>query len=254
MGNLLDALPFWFRLVSFVVLGAIWGSFAGALCNRWPKGESIVAGRSHCAACGKTIAAYDLIPVVSYFLLRGKCRNCGQKIGADTALAESAGILIGVISVALLPADQALAAAMFGWLLLPLVILDYRHLWLPDRLILLLAATGVLVSALLLPDLDWTSRVAGAAAGFLSLELIRLAYKRFRGIEGMGAGDPKLFGALGIWLGWQALPVTLLLASALGLGFILLMRRRAAGHDTALPMGSYLAVAAYLVAVFGLGA
>lgn len=254
MGGLLGALPFWFRLASFIILGAILGSFVGALSDRWPKGKSIVAGRSHCAGCGKTIAAYDLVPVISYLVLRGNCRNCGQKIGIGAVMVELAAVSIGAISVILLPADQALAAAIFGWLSLPLVILDHRHLWLPNRLILLLAAAAILVGPMLTPDVDWAARAIGAAAGFLSLELVRLAYKRLRGIDGMGAGDPKLIGALGLWLGWQALPVTLLLASALGLGFVLLMRRREAGYGTALPLGSYLAIAAWLVAVFAPGA
>jgi leader peptidase (prepilin peptidase) / N-methyltransferase len=226
----------------------------GALCDRWPKGDSIVAGRSHCAGCNKTIAAYDLVPVISYLILHGKCRNCGQKIGAGTLMVELAAMSIGATSVTLLPAGQALAAAIFGWLLLPLAILDHRHLWLPNRLVLLLVVGGAIMGPLLTPELDWTARAIGAAVGFLSLEVIRHAYKHLRGIDGMGAGDPKLFGVLGIWLGWRALPMTLLAASVLGLGLVLLMNRREAGRGTALPLGSYLAVAAFLVAVLGLEA
>ena len=169
-------------------------------------------------------------------------------------MVELAAMSIGAISVTFLPADQALAVAIFGWLLLPLAILDQRHLWLPNRLVLLLEVGGAIMGPLLTPELDWTARAMGAAVGFLSLELIRHAYKHLRGIDGMGAGDPKLFGALGIWLGWQELPMTLLAASALGLGLVLLMSRREAGHGAALPLGSYLAIAAWLVAVFAPGA
>lgn len=247
MSSLPAGLPWWFLLASLSILGAIWGSFVAALSSRWPKNEGVLAGRSHCEQCGKQIASYDLVPIVSYLLLRGKCRACGQKIGARPLVVELAAASIGAVSLLLLP-DQAAAAAIFGWLLLPLVILDFDHLWLPDRLVLVLAAAGLVAGPHLTPDLAMTDRAIGAVAGFASLELIRRGYALYRKLDGMGAGDPKLFGVLGIWLGWQALPMLLLAASAIGIAF-------AAGHAmrgrtlTAFPFGSYLGVAAYVAAL-----
>jgi leader peptidase (prepilin peptidase)/N-methyltransferase len=250
MSDLLAGLPYWFLLTLLTILGAIWGSFAAALCSRWPKGEGVVVGRSRCEQCGKGIASYDLVPVISYMLLRGKCRFCGQKIGARPIVIELAAALIGAVSLLLLPPDQAVAAAIFGWLLLPLVILDFDHLWLPDRLVLVLAAAGLAVGSHLTPDLAMFHRVIGAVAGFASLELIRRSYKLYRKQDGMGAGDPKLFGALGIWLGWQALPLLLLAASVIGIAFAAWHAVR--GHEQkAFPFGSYLGVAAWLIALVG---
>lgn len=247
MSDLPAALPLWFLLLSLSVLGAIWGSFIAALCSRWPRGESVAHGRSRCDHCSRPIAFYDLIPLISYGLLKGKCRNCNQAIGRRPFATELAGLAIGAIPVLLLPADQALAAALFGWLMLPLVLLDHGHLWLPNRLVLPLALTGFLVGPMQLPELALEDRFAGLAAGFLSLEIIRQAYKYIRKQDGMGAGDPKLLGALGIWLGWQLLPFVLLGASAIGLMMVIMARAPVPDNRAAFPFGSYLCIAAFLV-------
>jgi len=164
---------------------------------------------------------------------------------------ELIAALIGAVAVLLLPPEQAIAAAVFGWLLLPLIMLDYQHLWLPNRLALLLAVMGVLVGPMLTPDITWTGRATGMLVGFLSLEMVRRAYKLFRKHDGMGAGDPKLFGALGIWLGWQALPMTLLIASAIGLAVVSTLYVIAKHQRNALPFGSFLGVAAFAIVLIG---
>lgn len=194
------------------------------------------------------IAVYDLIPVLSFLLLRGKCRACGQKIGAMPLSVELAAISLGAIPVVLMAPDQAVAASIFGWLLLPLIILDYRHYWLPNCLIVLLAIAGLLMGPSLISSITWFDRCAGLLAGFAILEGIRLGFKRLRGYDGMGAGDPKLFGALGIWLGWQALPIILLGASAIGI-CIFVARSALTQSSNFLPFGSYLCGAAYLFAM-----
>ncbi len=159
---------------------------------------------------------------------------------------EVASVLIAVVPALILPASQATAAAIFGWTMLPLILLDYQHLWLPNRLVLLLAAVGLLVGPMLTTDVILLDRFVGLAVGFLGLEAIRLAYKKYRQRDGMGAGDPKLFGALGGWLGWQLLPMTLLIASIIGLVFASILHLTAKDHRTAYPFGSYLGLAAYL--------
>lgn len=238
-------------LTSVSVLGAIWGSFVAALCSRWPIGESVAKGRSRCDQCGSQIASYDLVPVISFLLLKGKCRNCAHSIGLQPFAIELVAVLIGVTPFLLLPESQATAAAIFGWLLLPLILLDYQHFWLPDHLVLLLAIAGFLVGPMLVPDVDRVARVAGLLTGFLSLEIVRQVYKQYRQHDGMGAGDPKLFAALGIWLGWQALPIILLSGSAIGLLSVLALHLRAKHHRTAFPFGSFLGVAAYVAVVIG---
>jgi leader peptidase (prepilin peptidase)/N-methyltransferase len=230
-------MPPWFLPLNLALLGAVWGSFIAALCSRWPNGESIGAGRSRCDQCGTNIAAYDLIPIVSFILLKGKCRACGKKIGALPLIFEVTAILVGTFPILFLPPIQAVGAAVFGWLLLPLVFLDWRHFWLPDRLLILLAIAGPLAGLLLNPSVTWFDRGVGMVAGFASLEAIRVVFKRWRGYEGMGAGDPKLFGALGIWVGWQALPMILLGASAIGLGLILVTHTTRTQSRHLLPLG-----------------
>jgi leader peptidase (prepilin peptidase) / N-methyltransferase len=162
---------------------------------------------------------------------------------------EVVAALIGVFPFLLFPAEQAFAITIFGWLLLPLVILDFQHLWLPIRLVLLLAAGGLIASPLLSPDILWQDRAIGAAVGFLSLEIIRRTFKWLRGQEGMGAGDPKLFAAIGLWLGWAALPFVLLVASGIGIATMLVTRAARREHDTQFPFGSYMGIAAYCVAL-----
>lgn len=231
------------------MLGAIWGSFVSALGSRWPIGESVIKGRSHCDQCSAPIALYDLIPIFSFLNLRGKCRTCGEPIGWTPLVIEVIAALIGVFPVLLFPGEQAFALAIFGWLLLPLVILDFQHLWLPTRLVLLLATGGLIAGPMVTSDILWQDRLIAVATGFLSLEIIRRAFQWLRGKDGMGAGDPKLFAAIGLWLGWAALPYVLLAASGIGIAFILVLGAARRDHATQFPFGSYMGIAAYCVAL-----
>ena len=236
--------------IAAAILGAIFGSFIGALVVRWPVGRSVLAGRSHCDSCGETLRPWQLIPLISYILLRGRCAACGVAIGREALLVELAAAAIGALALALHPGAGGLAIAAFGWLLLPLALLDYRHFWLPHPLNAALAL-GALVSALAGLPPDWTSRLIGAGAGFGGLWLVALLYRLTRGREGLGGGDPLLLGAIGLWLGWQALPLVLMLASGLGLAAALVLQRR--GHDldsaTRFPLGTLMALAAWPVAL-----
>ncbi|MGH8337256.1 MAG: prepilin peptidase [Gammaproteobacteria bacterium] len=240
-----SALPVWFLATAGGILGAIWGSFVVALCARWPKGESIMRGRSRCDHCRETLSARDLVPIASFLALSGRCRLCGQQIANDTIGIELISAAVGALPFLVLSAPQALALAAFGWLLLPLAILDFKHLWLPDRLTVLLAIAGVLIAPLLNAAISMTDRFVGGVTGFVFLETVRRGYRIIRNRDGMGAGDPKLFGAIGLWLGWQMLPVTLLVASSIGVLVATAIRGKA---TTSLPFGTCLAVAALAVA------
>ena len=126
--------------------------------------------------------------------------------------------------------------AVFGWLLLPLIIMDYQRLWLPNRLVIALAGVGTVGGCFLLPDSIWTDRVIGGALGFLSLEAIRQGFRKIRNKEGMGGGDPKLFGAIGIWL--------------IGFAHVATVYVRDRTLPLRLPFGTFLSVAAFLLAAF----
>lgn len=251
LGDSLFALPLWYQLVLIVILGAIWGSFVTALCSRWLRGQSVAEGRSHCDACHATLHMADLIPLLSYALLRGKCRYCSAPIGQTAVYIELVSVTIGLFAILAVPEGQVVATALFGWLLLPLAILDLEKLWLPNRLVLVLAIIGTFLGSYLSPDLTWHDQIFGGIYGYLSLEVIRRAFVMLRHQEGMGAGDPKLFGAIGIWIGWQALPFTLLFSCVIGFAYILLRNPPGNRQAVQLPFGAFLCMAAFMTSAFG---
>jgi leader peptidase (prepilin peptidase) / N-methyltransferase len=226
------------------LLGLIAGSFIATLVIRWPHGDAL-GGRSKCDACGRTLGLLDLMPVISFLLARGKCRTCGAQIDTRHLAIELTSAVIGAVAIWIAPGWAGLAGALFGWQLIALIALDVEHFWLPNVLTATLAATGLLTALLdphMLPD-----RLIGGATGFASLFLIAWSYKRIRGRDGLGAGDPKLLGAIGCWLGWQALPLVLITASGIGLIAVVLMmaRGQSIAATTRLPLGALMAVAAF---------
>jgi leader peptidase (prepilin peptidase) / N-methyltransferase len=229
--------------VGLMLLGMIWGSFVAALCVRWPKGESIVTGRSRCDHCAVQLASYELIPLVSYALQHGRCRHCLHPIGLSSLLIEIVCAGLGLIAAFLFSGFSACAVALFFWLLVPLAILDGRYLWLPGSLIAILALAGLFLGeyASAVP-LD--ARLIGGAVGFAILSVIRLSYRLYRGVDGMGGGDPKLLGAIGLWTGWQALPIIVMLASAIGLAWFFLAYKGKAISQIRLPLGTFMAIGA----------
>lgn len=234
------------------LLGLVLGSFIAALVQRWGEGRSILHPPSQCDMCGAKLTIRDLVPLLSWLALRGRCRHCGAPIPRFSAEIELASLLIGTCSLALVPGTHGWLLAMFGWMLLPLALLDARHLWLPDTLIALLAGTAMLLGLFGVEPAP-LDRLIGAAAGGLTLALIAAAYRRARGREGMGGGDPKFMAAIGCWLGWQLLPLVLLLASLTGLAWAMIsgLRGGTAAPSLALravPFGTFLALAAFAVA------
>lgn len=228
------------------VLGLILGSFIAALAVRWPEGRSVTRGRSACDACGVTLRPIELVPLVSAVLQQGRCRSCGARIAAVHWQVEAAAAIVGASAGWIAPGVEGVAGAVFGWLLLALAVLDLRAWWLPDRLTGALALSGVASGMAALPP-SLGDRVIGGAAGFVLLWLVAAGYRHWRGRAGMGGGDPKLFGAIGLWLGWQTLPAVLLVASLVGLGVVLVARLlgKPMTRSDALPLGALLAIAAY---------
>lgn len=236
--------------IAAAILGAILGSFIAALVGRWPQGRSVLTGRSHCDSCGVVLRPWQLVPIVSYLALRGRCAACGAKIGRDALVIELLAAMIGMLALALHPGWTGVAVAAFGWLLLPLAWLDLKHYWLPHPLTLALAIGGLIAAyAGIAPD--WTSRLIGAVAGFAMLWGIALAYRALRGRDGLGGGDPLLLGAIGLWLGWQLLPLVLMIASGAGLVVALVLQQRgiALSSATRFPLGTLMAAAAWPVAL-----
>lgn len=235
-------------------LGVVLGSFIATLVIRWPQDRSVLKGRSHCDACDTMLGPRDLIPLLSAALSRGKCRHCRASIDPRHWQIELAALGIGIVAGLVVPGPVALAGATFGWLLLALAALDITEFWLPDPLTLILALTGT-VAGLVGIQPSLLDRLIGGGAGFTALWLVGFAYRHLRGREGLGGGDPKLFGAIGLWLGWRMLPAVLLLAALTGLAFVLvgMVLGRSAKLDDRLPFGALLAIAAYPAWLFLLG-
>ena len=231
-----------------LLLGAIMGSFLATVLIRWPQGREVVAGRSRCDSCGATLGVRDLVPVLSYAALHGKCRRCGARIDQRHLAVELAAAAIGLAALIAHPLPLAAVTALLGWWLLLIASLDQEHHWLPDALTLPLIPLGLAVGwAGFGPGL--AERAIGAAIGFAALEAIRLGYRRLRGREGMGGGDPKLLAGIGAWVGALQLPFILLGAGLLGLVAVLLMRRRGekVTATSRLALGALMAVAAWPV-------
>jgi leader peptidase (prepilin peptidase)/N-methyltransferase len=233
--------------IAGLILGAILGSFIATLCLRWPEGRSVLGGRSSCDGCGKPIPATRLVPLLSAALSRGRASCCGARIDSFHARTEWAAALIGAIALGLAPTLQGLVLAAFGWLLLPLFLLDLRHFWLPDSLTLTLALAGLALGPWL-NDVNLTERIASALIAGGGLALLGWTYQRLRKRQGLGGGDPKLLAALGLWLGPEGVVATLLGAALIGLA-VALARRSA--RDQALPFGTFLAAAAFPIALSG---
>lgn len=222
------------------MLGAIIGSFIATLCVRWPRGEQAAAGRSRCDGCGRPLAPAELVPIASSLVARGRCRTCGARIDPFHLKVELAAAAIGAIALTIAPDPRGAALALFCWLLLAPAILDARCYWLPDRLTAILAVAGLAAGGLL-SGVPILHRLIGGAAGFCALALVAQGYRRLRSREGLGQGDAKLLGAIGLWTGWAALPVIVVIASLVGL-VVAAFERRGPMHPVA--FGGLLALGA----------
>jgi leader peptidase (prepilin peptidase)/N-methyltransferase len=234
-----------------IALGLCLGSFLNVVIYRLPLGQSLIRPGSHCPLCNHRIAPYDNVPVLSFLLLRGRCRHCKGGISFRYPAVEivaAACVLLGVLSSASL--IGAVARSLFLLSMLAVTLIDLDHRIIPDEISLPGIVLGILACPYLqVPRLDG---VIGAVAGGGALLAVALGYRAIRGIEGMGMGDVKLAAMVGAFLGWKGVLLTLIIGSLLGslLGIALMGLRRADGR-TALPYGTFLAPAAALVLLVG---
>ena len=208
--------------------------------------------RSACPGCGKAIPPKHNIPLVSWIALRGRCAACGMRIAARYPLVEFAGGLVGAYAALRFGASlAALAAMVYCWSLIALTVIDLDTQLLPDDITLPLLWGGLLfnLGGAFVP---LGSAVIGAAAGYLALWLVFWGFKLLTGKEGMGYGDFKLLAAIGAWLGWQMLPLVILLSSIVGAVVgIGLMVFAGHGRDKPIPFGPYLAAAGVIALFWG---
>ncbi|HUF82433.1 MAG TPA: A24 family peptidase [Burkholderiales bacterium] len=211
---------------------------------------NLMVPRSACPSCGRRITALENIPVASYIALRGKCSGCRAAISPRYPAVEIlAGAFAGYIAWRHGVGMAMVGSLIFAWAMIALTFIDLDTFYLPDDITLPLLWAGLLFS-LGGTFTDIRSAVIGAAAGYLGLWTVFWAFKLITGKEGMGYGDFKLLAAIGAWLGWQMLPMVILLSSfvgaVVGIGLIVFARR---GRDVPIPFGPYLA-AAGLIAMF----
>jgi leader peptidase (prepilin peptidase) / N-methyltransferase len=258
------------------IIGLCVGSFVNVVIYRLPKmldrgwraqcaelaGESAAASptynlvipRSQCPSCGHPISALENIPVLSYLVLRGRCRSCKARISARYPLVE---LLTGALAVAAALRFHGVltiaAACVLLCALVALTFIDFDTQLLPDNITLPLVWAGLLVNtAGIMPGVSLRDAVLGAVAGYLALWIVYWLFKLIRGKEGMGYGDFKLLAALGAWLGWQMLPLIVLLSSlvgaTIGIGLVVFRGR---DHQVPLAFGPFLAIAGAIALFFG---
>lgn len=243
-----------FLLNLYVALASpLVGSAAAAASARLAQGGAWDFSPSTCPACGRRLGMGELVPVVSWLVQRGRCRGCAAPVSCAYPLIELAAVGIAAWAWLATPAHMFVATCVFGWLLLALSAIDARTFRLPDVLTASLLLCGLLTAQLFYPA-RMLEQVAGTALGFGGLMLVEVAYRAIRRRDGLGRGDSKLLGAIGIWIGPAGLPVALLVAAASAIVFVLTtgwIRKSPLAADTAIPFGPFLAVGGWVVWVNG---
>ncbi len=218
---------------------------------------NLMVPRSRCPKCKTKITALQNIPIISWLVLRGKCANCKTSVSARYPVIEAVTGMLTALIIFKLGANWAgIGGMLLLWSLVALTMIDYDTQLLPDQITLPLVWAGIVFSVIphsgVFPATDLQSSVFGAIAGYLTLWSIYWGFKLVTGKEGMGYGDFKLLAALGAWLGWQLLPVIILLSAVVGAvtGIAMILF---AGHkrETPIPFGPYLAGAGILAMLWG---
>ena len=234
-----------------LVVGLCIGSFLNVCIHRLPRGASVLRPRSRCPGCEYELRWYDNIPVLSYALLAGRCRQCRARINLRYPLVEMITAAIFVVHYAVFgPSALLVVRLLFASALIVLFAIDLEHQILPDAITLPGIAVGLALS-LAFPPGVWDA-VLGAVVGGGVLFAIGEAYYRYSGQEGMGGGDVKMLAMIGAFLGWKLVLVTLVLSSFAGslAGLALIVSRRG-NLKHALPYGTFLAIAAIVASLFG---
>ncbi len=247
--------------------GLVTGSFLNVCIHRLPRRESVIRPRSRCPNCSKPISAGDNIPVLSFLLLKGRCRSCHQRISLRYPLVEAATAALFVAAWMRFGwSSTFVVSCLFLALILTLTVIDLYHRILPDVLTFGGLAAGVVLSPLQDPDFfHWEAEptslpawdhlgfsLLGAVSGGGCLWLIATLYRRFSGVDGMGFGDVKMTAMLGAFLGWRCAWLSVFLGSVVGaVAGAIYMRARSEGRSYPLPFGTFLGVAAAAVALWG---
>ena len=208
-------------LIFVIILGALWGSFANVCIIRMPQGKGVVVGRSFCIKCNKKIQWFDNIPIISYLLLKFKCRNCKTKISFQYFLVETISlinflVLYLIFGISLTTLFLIILSVVF----LIIFFIDLKHYIIPNNLTYSMMILGFIKS--FIPNLDpifpnFLNSLIGGLLGYGIIWSIIYFYRQFKKKEGMGLGDAKLFAVIGFWFGWISIPFVIYSSSIIAL-------------------------------------
>lgn len=246
----LSAFPSVFLLTIAAVLGACFGSFSNVLVYRLPRNLSVVGPRSFCPNCKNQVSWYDNIPLLSWLMLKGKCRHCHEKISPRYLVLEVAGIACALVAFARFGLTiEGAAAAIYLLLLLDIAIIDWQHMIIPHTLTITGMVLGLAFS--FFTPLGLYDSILGLALGAGIILAVSYGYKLLRGVVGMGGGDVMLMGMVGAFQGPWAVPAVLFGGAVMGTVYAVTAGRGQVSGEAKLPFGTFLAGAAVVVLLAG---
>ena len=243
------------EIVFVILMGALWGSFANVCIYRLPKGQDVVSGRSNCPKCKKKIVWNDNIPIISYFLLAGKCRKCKKKISSQYSLVEFISIfsffsiyyLYGITLTTLLLMILSLSFIVIFFI-------DLKHFIIPNSITFPMMALGFIKS--FDPNLNaifpnYILSLLGGLFGYGIIWSITFFYKQIKKKEGMGLGDAKLLSVIGFWFGLKAIPFVIFLSSTVALISVIPdLMKKSKNMSSKIPFGPYIIVGIIVYLIF----
>ena len=238
------------------IFGSIWGSFCNVCIYRLPNNESVIKGRSFCPSCKNQIKWYDNIPFLSFIFLRGKCRNCSNKISFQYFLVE---LLSGISFLAIFflygISITTLLLIILSIFFIIIFFIDLKHYIIPNELTFPLMAIGFIKS--FDPNLNQTifpnyiNSLLGGIFGYSIIWLIIFFYKKVRNKEGMGLGDAKLMAVVGFWFGWISIPFTIFISSVVALVLVIpSLLKKTKDMSAQIPFGPYIIIGCILYVSF----
>ena len=238
-----------------IILGGLWGSFANVCIYRLPLDKGVVSGRSYCPKCKKQITWKDNIPIISYFLLSGKCRKCKKKISPQYVLVEFLSILFFTIIYSLYGVTlTTLLLIILSLSFIIIFFIDLKHFIIPNEITFSMMALGFIKS--FDPNLNsifpnYIHSLIGGLFGYGIIWSIIYFYKQVRKKEGMGLGDAKLFAVIGFWFGWIAIPFIIFLSSVTALLSVFpSLLKNSRTMSSQIPFGPYIIVGTLVYLVF----
>ena len=242
-------------LIFVIILGALWGSFANVCIIRMPQGKGVVVGRSFCVKCNKKIQWFDNIPIISYLLLKFKCRNCKTKISFQYFLVETISlinflVLYLIFGISLTTLFLIILSVVF----LIIFFIDLKHYIIPNSLTYSMMILGFIKS--FVPNLDpifpnYLNSLIGGLLGYGIIWSIIYFYRQFKKKEGMGLGDAKLFAVIGFWFGWISIPFVVFLSSIIALLSVLPdLLRSTKKLSSQIPFGPFIILGTIFYLVF----